>query len=115
MLAPAPDWLRPSMETSAAGAALAVPGPEVIGGTWDAGYHPLSAAPGGMIAAFRPTPALAQLWAPVSLPSAVALLGLLLSGLLLWAVTAQDPAARRVAEAERRNREKSRLRAAFAE
>ena len=114
MFAPAPDSLLPLMERNAAGAALAVPGPEVIGGTWDAGYHPLSVAPGWMAAAFLPAPARRWLWAPVSLPSAVALLGLLLSGLLLWVVTDRDRAARRVAEAERRNREKSRLLAAFA-
>jgi signal transduction histidine kinase/CheY-like chemotaxis protein len=114
MFAAAPDWLLPVMETGAAGVALAVPGPEVIGGTWDAGYHPLGVAPGWMAAAVQPTPAGGHLWAPASLPSAVALFGILLSGLLLWLVAGHDRAARRVAEAERRNREKSRLLASFA-
>ena len=114
MFAPAPDWLLPFMATGAAGAALAVPGPEVIGGTWDAGYHALNAAPGWMAAAFLPAPVGARLWAPLSLPSLVALLGLLLSGILLWVMTYRDRVARRVAEAERRNREKSRVLAAFA-
>lgn len=114
MFAAAPDWLFPLMATGAAGAALAVPGPEVIGGTWDAGYHPLGAAPGWMAAAFQPAPAGGRLWAPLSLPSAVTLLGVLLSSLLLWVMADRDRAARRVAEAEGRSREKSRLLASFA-
>jgi hypothetical protein len=91
MFAAAPDWLLPLMETNAAGAALAVPGPVAIGGTWDAGYHPLSVAPGWMAAAFEPAAAAGgRIWAPVSLPSAVTLLGLLLSSLLLWVMANED-------------------------
>jgi signal transduction histidine kinase/ActR/RegA family two-component response regulator/HPt (histidine-containing phosphotransfer) domain-containing protein len=114
MFAAAPDWLLPLMATGAAGAALAVPGPEVIGGTWDAGYHPLGTVPGWMAAAVQPTPVGARLWAPLSVPSAMTLFGILLSGLLLWVMADRDRAARRVAEAEHRNREKSRLLASFA-
>jgi signal transduction histidine kinase/ActR/RegA family two-component response regulator/HPt (histidine-containing phosphotransfer) domain-containing protein len=121
MFADAPDWILGFMDTGAAGAALGVPGPEVIGGTWDAGYHPSNAAPGWMAAAFQPTPVGTRLWAPISLPSAVVLVGLLLSGALLWGISGRDRAARREeaarqaeAEAERRDREKSRLLASFA-
>ncbi len=121
MFADAPDWIIGLMEQSAAGAVLGVPGPDVIGGTWDAGYHPLSAAPGWMAAAFQPTPTSPRSWTLASLPTVITLLGLLLSGLLLWVMTDRDWAARRVekaqrdrAEAERRNQEKSRLLAAFA-
>lgn len=114
MFAAAPDLLLPFLEAGAAGAALGVPGPEVVGGTWDAGYHPLSVASGWMAAAFQPTPVGARLWAPLSVPSAMTLFGILLSCLLFWVMADRDRAARRVAEAERRNREKSRLLASFA-
>ena len=121
MFGDAPDWIHGLMETDAAGAKLGVPGPVVIGGTWDAGYHPLNTAPGWMAAAFQPTPVGARLWAPLSLPSGVTLVGLMLSGLLLWGISGRDEAARKVeaarvaeAEAERRNQEKSRLLASFA-
>ena len=114
MFADAPDWILGLMETGTAGASLGVSGPEVIGGIWDAGYHPLESARDWMAVAFQPTPAGGRLWAPLSLPSAVILLGVLLSGLLLWIMADRDRAARRVAEAERQNREKSRLLASFA-
>lgn len=114
MFAEAPDWILGFMATGTAGASLGVPGPEVIGGTWDAGYQPLEIAPGWMAVAFQPTPAGGLLWAPLSVPSAITLLGFLLSGLLLWVMADRDRAERRVAEAERRNREKSRLLASFA-
>lgn len=121
MFADAPDWILGFMDTGAAGATLGVPGPEVIGGTWDAGYHPLNAAPGWMAAAFQPAPVGTRLWAPISLPSAVVLVGLLLSGAFLWGISGRDRAARREAaarqseaEALRRDREKSRLLASFA-
>ena len=121
MFADAPDWILGFMDTGAAGAALGVPGPEVIGGTWDAGYHPSNAAPGWMAAAFQPTPVGTRLWAPISLPSAVVLVGLLLSGVLLWGISGLDRAAhpeeaarQAEAEAERRDLEKSRLLASFA-
>ncbi len=114
MFAEAPDWILSFMETGAAGASLGVPGPEVIGGTWDAGYQPLEIVPGWMAAAFQPTPVGGRFWTPLSLPSAMTLLGILLSGLLLWVMADRDRAVRRVADAERRNREKSRLLASFA-
>ena len=120
MFADAPDWLLGFMDTGAAGASLGVPGPEVIGGTWDAGYQPLESAQGWMVAALEPTPVGARLWAPISLPSGVTLVGLFLSGLLLWGFSCRDQAARKVEEerrakeeAERRNQEKSRLLASF--
>lgn len=112
MFAAAPDWLLPFLGAGMAGTALG--GPVAVGGTWDAGYHPLGAAPGWMAAAFQPTPVGARLWAPLSLPSAMTLFGILLSSLLLWVMVDRDRAARRVAEAERRNQEKSRLLASFA-
>ena len=114
MFADAPDWILPFMQDDAAGAALGVPGPEVIGGTWDAGYHPLTAAPGWMAAAFKPTPTGAWFLTPGSLPSAITFLGVVLSALLFWVMTDRDRSARRIAESERRNQEKSRLLASFA-
>ncbi|WP_375569798.1 ATP-binding protein [Seohaeicola saemankumensis] len=121
MFADAPEWIIGLMEKGASGASLGVPGPEILGGTWDAGYHPLSTAPGWMAGAFQPSPIGARSWTLASIPSAVILLGLMLSGLLLWVITNQDKAARRVqearqagAESERQNREKSRLLAAMA-
>ena len=113
MFADAPDWILPFRRTAASGAVLGVPGPEMIGGTFDAGYHPLSEAPGWMAAAFQPTHVGVRLWAPASLPSAVTIFGLLLSGLLIWGIADRDRGARRVADAERQNREKSRLLASF--
>jgi len=121
MFAEAPEWLLPHMRSTAAGVSLGVPGPSEIGGTWDAGYHPLNTAPGSMATAVLPTPVGAQFWAFASLPSAITLLGILLSGLLFWTMADRDRAARRVtaatlaeAEAERRNSEKSRLLVSFA-
>lgn len=121
MFADAPAWIHADLEAGIAGASLEVPGPEVIGGTWDAGYEPLQMAPGWMAAAFQPTPVSAYVWTPLSLPSGVALAGLLLSGILLWGISDRDRAKREVetaqrakAEAERQNRDKSRLLASFA-
>ena len=114
MFAAAPDWLLPFLRVGMAGTDLGVPGPVPVGGTWDAAYHPLGATPGWMAAAFQPTPVGTQLWAPLSLPSAMTLFGIILSGLLLWVMADRDRAAHRVTEAERRNLEKSRLLASFA-
>jgi signal transduction histidine kinase/DNA-binding response OmpR family regulator len=121
MFAPAPDWIHGFLEAGAAGASLGVPGPAVIGGIWDAGYHPLGFASGWTAVALRPTPGGVQIWAPVSLPSALILIGLLLTGFLVWGISDRDRATRKVAaaqraeaEAERSNRDKSRLLASFA-
>lgn len=114
MFAKAPDWLLGVMETGTAGASLGVPGPDLIGGTWDVGYQALEITPEWIAVAFQPAPPKGRLWTPLSLPSAMSLLGILLSGLLSWVMADRDRAARRVAEAERRNREKSRLLASFA-
>lgn len=121
MFANAPEWIIGLMEKGASGATVGVLGPEILDGTWDAGYHPLGTAPGWMVGAFQPTPIGALSWTLASLPSAVILLGLMLSGLLIWVITNQDKAARRVqeatqagAESERQNQEKSSLLAAFA-
>ena len=121
MFAAAPDWILDRMDAGAAGTALAAPGPQVTGGTWDVGYQPLEAAPGWMAGAFQPAPGGVQFWAPLSLPSAVVLAGLVLSALVLWGITGRDRAAQRLeaarqaeADAERRNQEKSRLLASFA-
>lgn len=121
MFAKAPDWIIGFMESGVAGASLGVPGPDVIEGSWDVGYQPLEMAPGWMAAAFQPTPTGARLWAPLSLPSGVTLVGFLMSGLALLALSSRDKAARKVtaareakAEAERQNQEKSRLLASFA-
>ena len=92
MFAAAPDWLLPFLGAGTAGTALGVPGPVVVGGTRDAGYHPLT-APRWMAAAVQPTPLGARLWAPVSFPSALTLVGLLLSGLLFWVMVDRDRAA----------------------
>lgn len=121
ILTEAPDWIISVLEAGAAGVALAIPGPEEIGGTWDVGYYPLSLAPGWMATAFEPTPVGTRVWAPLSVPTAVILVGILLSALLIWAISWRDRASRRVAEAqragaeaERENREKSRLLSAVA-
>lgn len=114
MFSAAPDWLITRMRTGLAGSALGVSGPRAVGGIWDAGYNPLSAAHGWFAVAFHPTPVGVPFWASAALPSAFTLLGLLLSSLLFWAMADRDRVTRRVAEAERLNREKSRLLASFA-
>ncbi len=121
MFANPPSWFIDPMKTGAPGVVLNVPGPEFIGGRWDAGYHPLTAAPGWMVAAVEPAAISARLWSPFSLPSAVSLVGLLISGLLLWEMLFRDRATRMLeaakqakAESERESREKSRILAAIA-
>lgn len=121
MFAPAPDWILGFLDASKGGASLGVPDSEVIGVILDAGYHPLSVASGWTAVAFQSTANGDQDWLPASLLSAITLLGIFLSGLLMWVVADRDRAARRVAvaqqaeaESERSNREKSLLLASFA-
>ena len=121
MFATPPTWFIDLMKIGRPGAVLGVPGPEFIGGRWDAGYHPLTAAPGWMAVAVEPVPISARLWSPFSLPTAVSFVGLLISALLLWMMLYRDRATRLVeaarqakAESERKSLEKSRILAAIA-
>lgn len=116
-----PPWFAPRFEAAQAGAAKGVPGPEAIGGRWDAGYHPLAIAPGWMVVAVQPATHALSAWRLFSPASVLAVSGLVLSGLLMWmiadrdrnrAVLAASEQARAVAE--QRNQEKSRLLASFA-
>lgn len=121
MFATAPEWLHGDIEAGRAGFALEVQGPQAVNGLWDVGYQPLEVAPGWMAVAVQPSQVGLQLWAPLSLPSAVTLAGFLVSGLLLWGISGSDLAARRIeaarraeVEAKRQDQEKSRLLASFA-
>lgn len=116
-----PVWTQAVLEAGKAGASLRMPGPEQIGGTWDTGYHPLSIAPGWMAVAVQPVPVGFYAWRLVSLPSALILAGLVLSGALFWLIADRDRSALRLAtaeaaraEAERNDTERSRLLASFA-
>lgn len=121
MFAAAPAWLDEARRNRQPGAELDVSGPTEIGGQWDAGYHPLRVAPGWMAMAVEPRSG--SIWPlPMNLqPIVLAVLGLLLSGLSYWNQSHSDRAAARLAEvdraraeAERSNREKSRLLASLA-
>lgn len=122
MFADVPSWFRGSVDAGQAGTSLGMPGPVEIGGIWDAGYHPLSVAPGWMAVAVRPAPKGPWPWTVLSVQSGMALVGLTLSLLLLlWLVAYHDHVTARFAaadkarsEADRKNREKSRLLASFA-
>jgi signal transduction histidine kinase/CheY-like chemotaxis protein/HPt (histidine-containing phosphotransfer) domain-containing protein len=112
---------RDLMEAGVAGSTLNTPAPEHVGETWDVGYFPLSVTPGWMTVAVLQVPDGLGSWALVSLPSAMVLAGFLLSGALLWFVVYRDrmksgmaAAERARAEADRSNKEKSRLLASFA-
>ncbi|MDX5401100.1 MAG: response regulator, partial [Rhodobacterales bacterium] len=114
-------WLRQMLESGGAGASLDMPVPDAVGGLWDMGYHPLAMAPGWMATAAVPSRQGVQLWSLLSLPSGLSALGLLLSGLFLWVITARDVGTRRItlaeqarAAADRENQEKSRLLSSFA-
>ena len=116
-----PPWFEPSFKAGGKGAVLAVSGPEVIGGIWDAGYHPLERAPGWMAIAVQPVSAGVQGWRLVSLPSAMVLTGVFLSALMFWLIAQHDRNTARIAATERarafaeqQNRDKSRLLASFA-
>jgi len=117
----APDWMTEVLAAGTAGAWLDQPGPEAIGGTWDVGHHPLSVASGWMAVAVMPRPAGLLPTRFTAVPFGLAVLGLVLSSLSLWALGYRDRAAARLAvaewaraEAERSNREKSRLLASLA-
>ena len=121
MFAPAPEWLHGDMEARRPGVALEMRGPQTVNGLWDVGYQPLEVAPGWMAVAVQPSQVGLQLWAPLSLPSAVTLAGFLVSALLYWGILRGDQAARRIEaarraelEAKRQDQDKSRLLASFA-
>jgi signal transduction histidine kinase/DNA-binding response OmpR family regulator len=114
LFAEAPVWMTEALETGTTGALLDQPGPEAIGGTWDVGHHPPGVAPGWMAVAVMPR---SEGFLPsrlTAVPLGLALLGLMLSGLSIWALGYRDRTERRLAEAERSNREKSRLLASLA-
>lgn len=115
-----PPWFA-AFDAGRKGAALGMPGPAAIGGTWNAGYHPLSVAPGWMALAVQPATQGLLGWRLVSVPSLLAFSGLVLSGLLFWKLADRDRSRARLEETERaramaeqRDTEKSRLLASFA-
>lgn len=117
----APGWLADSRSRGEAGSRLNVSGPSGVGGSWDAGYHPLRTAPGWMAAAVVPRSQ--GVWPPTfgALAIVLTLFGVILASLLFWGLGYRDRAAARVAEAERAradaeraNREKSKLLASLA-
>ena len=116
-----PLWFVGPFESGRQGAALGVPGPQAIGGTWDAGYHPLGVAPGWMAVAVKPASGWVGTWRLISVPSGLALSGLVLSGMLIAFAAYHERNRARVAATERarvaaeqRSTEKSRLLASFA-
>lgn len=116
-----PALFQPALDKGGAGAQLSIAGPEAVGGVWDIGYHPLHAPPGWMTVAVRPVPGILQSWTLVSVPSTLVLVGLFLSGVLIWFVGYRQRIKARVAaaelaraEADRASRDKSRLLASFA-
>lgn len=121
LFADAPVWLTELRRTGQAGSLINQPGPATIGGRWDVGFHPLNNAPGWMAVALEPRSQ--SVWPPnlTALPLTVALLGMVLSASALWVIGSRDLAANRLAaseqarlDAERSNREKSRLLASLA-
>lgn len=121
LFADAPVWLSELRRTGQAGSLINQPGPTAIGGRWDVGFHPLSTAPGWMAVALEPRSP--SVWPPnlTALPLTVALLGMVLSASAFWVIGHRDLTATRLAaaeesrlEAERSNREKSRLLASLA-
>ena len=116
-----PPWFAAAFDAGRKGAALGMPGPAAIGGTWNAGYHPLSVSPGWMALAVQPATQGLLGWRLVSVPSLLAFSGLVLSGLLFWHLADRDRSRARLEETERdramaeqRNTEQSRLLASFA-
>lgn len=121
MFADAPTWINDFMNRGTSGASLGMLGSDVIGGTWDVGYMPLQNASGWIAAAFQPAPSKTIVWSPLSVPSALTLIGLLSTAVLLWIITLRDKGLRREAAAQkdkelatRQNQEKSRLLASLA-
>jgi signal transduction histidine kinase/CheY-like chemotaxis protein len=121
MFVAVPGWLDDALGTGAgAGADLEKPGPPEIGGLWDVGYMPLR-NDGWTALAVRASAGMAPSWGLVSIPSGLAVVGVLISGLLVWLTAARDRAATRMAaaeaaqrEAEESDRQKSRLLASVA-
>jgi signal transduction histidine kinase/DNA-binding NarL/FixJ family response regulator/HPt (histidine-containing phosphotransfer) domain-containing protein len=116
-----PAWFEPAMERGNFGASLDQAGPEAIGGTWDAGYYPLASASGWMAIAVNPSPIWFVSWSLFSLPSALISLGGGISLLSYAFLRFRRRVAKRIEatdtarfEAERANKEKSRLLATFA-
>jgi signal transduction histidine kinase/DNA-binding response OmpR family regulator len=121
MFADAPDWINEPMNRGASGASLGMPGPDAIGGTWDVGYTPLQNASGWIVIALQPEPSTTSVWAPLSVPSALTLIGFLSTVVLLWGISLRENGLRREALAQkatdlaiRQNQEKSRLLASLA-
>lgn len=117
----ASPWIKHLKDEAGSGSALNVAGLTGIGGIWDAGYHPLSMAPGWMAVALRSVDSGTHGWSLFSLRSGLSMLGFVLSYLLFWLLQQRDRVARTVIEADRirdealrQNREKSRLLASFA-
>ncbi|WP_158547755.1 hybrid sensor histidine kinase/response regulator [Rhodosalinus sediminis] len=121
MFVEVPGWLDDALGTGAgAGADLERPGPPEIGGLWDVGHMPLR-NDGWTALAVRASAGMAPSWGLVSIPSGLAVVGVLISGLLVWLAAARDRAATRMAaaeaarrEAEESDRQKSRLLASVA-
>jgi signal transduction histidine kinase len=121
MFIDAARWMREAMETELPGALLHVPGAPEIGSTWDAGYHPLSVAPGWMAVAVQPELNKYPLWRIFSFESVMVFLGIGFSAVLIWLnlyrsrISEQLIASERARqEAESRRQDKSRLLASFA-
>lgn len=121
MFADAPEWFVEHLDNGIAGASLGMPGSDVLGGTWNAGYTPLQNAQGWMVVALEPTSEKAFVWAPWSTPTALTFLGFLFTVCLLWAISLREKGIGREIAAEkakntaiRQNQEKSRLLASLA-
>lgn len=118
---PAPDWFLPALKLGLPGSALTAAGPTGIGGTWDAGFHPIPRAPGWMAIAVRPTSESFEFWRLLSINTGLVLIGLLTSAGLTWFLAYRDRLSAKLAlakqaqlHAEQQNRDKSKLLAAFA-
>lgn len=121
MFADAPEWLAEFIDNGIAGASLGMPGPDVLGGTWNAGYTPLKNAQGWMVVALEPTSEETFVWAPWSTSTAFTLLGFLFTSYLLWGLSLLEKGLQREVMAERakniaigQNQDKSRLLASLA-
>lgn len=121
MFAPVPIWFLEDLKTGLPGASLGMAGPPDFGGTWDAGFYPLSIGSGWMAVAVQPALKSFRPWNFFSFENTLVFLGLAFSAVLLGSIAyrnrtieqlrASEQAQR---EAERRNQEKSRLLASFA-
>lgn len=121
MFSPAPSWFADELAAELPGASLGMPGPDGLGGTWDAGYHPLSASAGWMAVAVQPVLEGFSPWEVFSFENMLLLIGLASSGLLLGVQSYRSRTLEQLRastqaqqEAEQRSQEKSRLLASFA-